>query len=105
MSTTSVRNFSLLNAQSVTVTASDTTATVQLNSNTAIDIMLINNTTSTIFVRTGNSNVVADANAMPILPGEKGVYTKGNSGGSTSHLAYFVAAGTADLTILQGDGS
>ena len=105
MSTLSIVNFSLLGVQSTIVTATDTTQNIELSQVNQTDMMLINDTTVNIYARTGDSSVVADINAMPVLPGEKGVYSKGRSGGTTTHLAVFVVTGTADLIIIQGAGS
>jgi len=101
----SVRNFSLLGVQSTTITATSTTQNIALSQVNPTDVMLVNDTTTTIFARTGNSSVVADANAMPVLPGEKGVYSKGSTAGTTTHLAVFVVSGTADIIVIQGMGS
>jgi len=105
MSTFSVSNFSLLDAASTTINATPTTSRIELSNPGPPQVMVVNNTTTTIFVRTGNSLVVADANAMPILPGEKGVYSRGNTLGETTHLAAFATVGAADLIVLEGSGS
>jgi len=104
MASITIKNFSLLNIVGLTVTATPTSARTEIDAADG-DIMLVNNTTSVIFVRTGTAQVEADVNAMPILPGEKGVYSKGKTGGTTRFIAYFVEAGSADLVILQGLGS
>lgn len=104
MSTVRVRNFSLLNIIGTTITATDPSQTVELSNPGTDDLMLVNNTTTVIFVRTGISTVEADDTAMPILPGEKGAYAKGNTLGKTTHIAVFADA-PADITILEGTGS
>ncbi len=103
MTSTTVRNFSLLNVTGTTVTATNISQRIPIASDKE-DIMVVNNTTAVIFVRTGIDSVVADASAMPILQGEKAVYRKGTTAGTTEFLAYFVESGIADLTVLQGQG-
>lgn len=100
-----IRNFSLLNAVTTLLTATNVSQAETLDSRADADIMVINDSTSTIFVRTGDSTVVADATAMPILPGEKGVYDKGNTLGNTTTLSYFTETGSVPFRIIQGTGS
>jgi len=100
-----IRNFPLLNAQITPLTATNVSQTTPLDNVGSQDIMVINDSTATVFVRTGPVTVVADANAMPILPGEKGVYSKGNSLGKTNTLAYFTESGNIMFSIIQGTGS
>lgn len=105
MSDTFIRNFSLLDVKATAVTATDTSQTHQFSNEANVDVLLVNGTATTIFVRTGDSTVVADAEAMPIISGEKGVYNRGQAQGRSTHLAFFVASGTAALTIVEGLGS
>ena len=100
---TVLRNFSLLDAQSTTLTATDTTQSIALG-RVGDDIMLFNNSSVIIFARTGKSDVVADANAIPILAGEKGIYSRGNRVGKATHLAIFTETGTGKIIISQGLG-
>ena len=102
--TQKIKNFSLLGAVTTGLTATDTSQRVSLNAKLD-DVMVINDGSATVYVRTGDSSVVADTNAMPILPGEKGVYAKGNTLGKTTSLAYFVPTGSASFKIIQGNGS
>lgn len=104
MSTVQTRNFPLLGATATQLTATASTQNVEIETDTE-DIMIVNSTTSIVYVRTGNSNVVADLNAMPILPGEKGIYNRGNTGGGTTHLAYIATIASLPFSIIQGSGS
>ena len=72
MSTFRVRNFSLLDVVARTFTATTVSQRQPLLNISSENIMVVNNTTTVIFVRTGTAVVLADLNAMPILPGEKG---------------------------------
>jgi len=105
MSTVRVRNFSLLNATATIINATTVSQSIELSNPGTDDLMLVNNTTTVIFVRTGDSAVEADLTSMPILPGEKGAYAKGNTLGKTTHLAVIVGAGTADISVVEGTGS
>lgn len=105
MSTNTVRNFSILNAQSIAITATVTTANFELPNIEEEDLMITNLSTATVFIRTGDDTVVADTSAMPLLPGEKGVYSKGLRGGRTTHIAALVESGTADIVVIQGVGA
>ena len=102
-STTSI-NFSLLNVKGAVVTATPSSVRTPINVATD-DIMLVNDTLVTIFARVGDSTVLADATAMPILSGEKGVYSRGGGPANSTHIAVFVVAATADITIFQGVGA
>lgn len=101
-----IRNFSLLNIFASVVTAAVGTAKFALPVPPPKDIMLYNVGAEVVYVRTGDTNVVADANAMPIAPGEKGVYQIGDSSPPATHLAYAtLVAGTSVLSIIPGEGS
>lgn len=101
-----LRNFSLRNAFMTQVTAALVTARFILPSPPPKDIMLYNAGAETVYVRTGDDNVVADANGMPIAPGEKGVYQIGDSIPPATHLAYAtLVAATSPLSIIPGEGS
>lgn len=103
--TQSVRNFSILGVISQSVTATAASQRIALSFQELEDIMLVNTHQSkTIFVRTGNGLVEADATAMPILAGEKGVYRRGNPSARSTHLAFFTDSGQADMLIVQGEG-
>lgn len=100
-----IRNFSIADAQAIAVAVTATTQRLPLLRQDAEDIMIVNDTSSTVFVRTGDASVVADTSAMPVLSGEKGVYSKGLRLGTTTHIAFIVASGTADIVFIQGQGS
>lgn len=104
---TELKNFSILNVTSVPLTAGATSLTTDLsNTSGQEDIMLINLSVSDIlYVRTGKDDVEADATSMPVLPGEKGVYTKGQSQATITKLAYFAPVGSVDFILVQGTGS
>lgn len=104
MSTSNLKNFGLRNVKSIVVTATPSSVSAALPKQDVDDLMIINSGTKTIFVRTGDENVVADATAMPILGGEKGVYTRGISDPPATHVAAFVATGTQAITFVQGSG-
>ena len=101
MASSTQKNFSLLNTRSQIIAVTSTSQRIRLERK-ADDIMLVNDSALTIFVRCGNKDVLADANAMPILAGEKGVYDKG--GNIATHLAFFLPAGMASITVMQGRG-
>ena len=103
---TTLRNFSLLNVQGINVTATNVSQIRALNAND-LDIVLVNHSlVATVYVRTRTSTVEADTSAMPILPGEKSVWAKGNTGGSTKYIAFVLENdATAVLSIIQGLGA
>lgn len=106
MATINLRNFSLGGVTGVTLTANVAgTARIALPDEDAPDIMIVNEGTVTVFVRTGDITVVADANAMAILPGEKGVYCRGLREIPITHIAAHVAVATQDVTVFQGSGA
>jgi len=95
-----VLTFSLRDLKSVTISAAPAVTVAPLPGE-GDHLMLVNLSAVVIYVQTGDSTVTASADAMPILPGEKGAYSKGQA---TTHIAAFVVAGTADLVVLQGSG-
>ncbi len=97
-------NFSIANIEGVTVTAGIASARVELPNTDAPDIMIVNASPSVVFVRTGDETVVADTDAMPVLPGEKGVYSVGRLDPPVTHIAYITLAGLKDITIVRGFG-
>lgn len=105
--TTQIQNFSINNAKSTNLTAINSSQTEALDTRPGrADIMIINlSKTEIVFVATGNENVVASANSMPVLPGEKGVYSKGADNITINTLAYFSPTGSVDFTIVQAEGS
>lgn len=105
MATVNLRNFGLAGVSSIPLVAVPGSINVALPNEDAQDIMIINEGTVTVFVRTGDSTVVADANAMPVLPGEKAVYCRGLREISITHIAAFVAAGSQAITVIQGSGA
>jgi len=106
MATINLRNFSLGGVIGVPLTADVAgTARISLPNEDAPDIMIVNEGTVTVFVRTGDVTVVADANAMPILPGEKGVYCRGLREIAVTHIAAHVAVATQAITVFQGSGA
>lgn len=106
MATWNIKNFSLLDAKNTAITVTVTTQRLELPIVDADDIMIINTSASkTVYARTGGDDVVADLDAMPILPGEKGVYSKGLSGGRTTHLALISESGSPIAYIVQGSGA
>jgi len=105
MTTINVRNFDIRNIESLSLTATPSSARIKIPDLSLPDMMLINQSGSTIFVRCGDSSVVADAQAMPILPGEKGIYARGLSQPTSTHIAAFVTDETEVLTIIQGGGA
>lgn len=102
---THIRNFSLLNIAAIAVAPGLVTARFELPSPPPKDIMLYNSGLNAVYVRTGDSGVVGDANAMPIAPGEKGVYQIGDSSPPATHLAYITLVGVSVMTIVPGEGS
>ena len=100
-----IRNFSIANVQSTAVTVTTVSQRFPLTNKDAEDVMIVNNTISTVFVRTGDATVEADTSAMPVLPGEKGVYSKGLRLGTTTYIALVVASSTADIVFIQGQGA
>ena len=105
MATINLRNFALAGVSSIALTAATPSANVALPDEEAPDIMVINEGTVTVFVKTGDSTVTADATSMPVLPGEKGVYSRGLREIPITHLAAFVVTGTQAITIIQGSGA
>lgn len=105
MSTITTRNFSLLNVSAIDVVASGVTSTVLLPPGAGDDIVLVNNTPTVIFVRTGTSAVTADLLAMPILPGEKGAYSIGRARQSVTHISVITTGVAASLTAVRGVGN
>lgn len=66
------------------------------------DILIYNpDPTNVVYVRTGKSGVIANANCMPILPGEKSTW--GVRG--ATHIATFRTAGTTAITVFAGSGN
>lgn len=99
----SIKNFSILNAVFTPLAATAATARVKLP-NDAPDIMFYNPNASIIYVTTGDSNVEATDTAMPILPGEKGIYNRGGSPSQSTHLAFISPAGALTLHMAAGEG-
>ncbi len=101
------RNFGVNIDQNITINASGTSARAALPDRDAPDLIIFNPTAETLWVRTGDDTVVADANAFPIAAGEKGTYRKGQSpNGIYTHIAVFKPDGAAaDVIIVQGRGS
>lgn len=104
MTTVNLRNFGLANVNSIDLVAATPSARVELPNRDLTDVMVVNEGLVTVFVRTGDASVVADANAMPVLPGEKGVYQRGDTTPPTTHIAAFVSSGTQAIVIIQGIG-
>ncbi len=61
MSTFNLRNFALANVKSIPLIAATPSANVALLDEDAPDIMVVNEGTVTVFVKTGDSTVTADA--------------------------------------------
>lgn len=104
MSTVNLRNFSIANITSLSLVAVPGSVRAPLPDVGAPDVMVVNNGSVTVFVRAGNSDVVADALAMPVLPGEKGVYSTGPTQPPVTHISAFVLAGAQAVTVIQGSG-
>ncbi len=99
-------NFSLRNATGIVVSVTPTSQAIMLPNRTAEDVMIVNQSQTTVFVTTGDENIVAVKNvSMPILPGEKGVYSKGLAGGDTTHIAFVTDVSNVDVTFFQGLGA
>ena len=105
MATINLRNFALARVVSIPLVAATPSANVALPDEDAPDIMVVNEGTVTVFIKTGNSTVTADATSMPVLPGEKGVYSRGLREIPVTHIAAFVLSGTQAITIIQGNGA
>jgi hypothetical protein len=108
--TTTLRNFSILNVKGVKVAVTDTTQRIALRANGGEDIMIVNRSAVSIYVVTGKGDVAAIKSSgaspsMEILPGEKGVYSRGSSGGNTTHIAFIAdVAGPSNIVFYQGEG-
>ena len=100
----SIRNFPILNSEFTPLAATAVTARVKLP-NDAADIMFYNPNASIIYVRTGDDAVAATATAMPILPGEKGIYNRGGTPAQATHLAFISPAGALTLHYAMGEGA
>lgn len=95
-------NFSVSSADGQTIAATTTSAATQIDATGASeDVMVWNKSAVVIHIKCGASNVVATANSMPILPGEKGSYYKGNS----THIAVIAASSTGDIWVKAGEGA
>jgi len=105
MSTLRIINFSLFNVKALPLVAATPSARIPLPNLALPDIMIINEGSVTVFVNTGDSTVTADATNMPILAGEKGVYSRGLREKPITHIAAFVVSGTQAITVIQGSGS
>lgn len=101
------KHFSLLNAQSVEIDLPAVSQSVRtlIPGSYVFDIMIINSSLFTVFVRTGDENVVSDAKGLPIFAGEKGVYSKGMAQPEVTHIAAFSPDGVAKIRIVAGDGA
>lgn len=104
MSATNLINFSLRNVVNTTVTASPSSVTVPLAQIGPEAVMVINTGVQNAFVRVGDGSVVADEEAMLILAGEKGVYSRGLGSPPSSHIAYMAPTGNPTLIFIQGEG-
>lgn len=98
--------FPAYRAKSVTVTATTPATVAPLPGGQGVQggqqIMVTNVGTDVAYIQTGDSNVDATATeGIPIVPGEKGVYSIASS---DTHIAVFAASGAPDLIISQGSG-
>ncbi len=98
-------NFSIRNATGIPVAVTPTSQRIMLPNRTAVDLLIVNQSQTTVFVTTGDENIVADKDvSMPVLPGEKGVYSKGPSGGNSTHIAFVTDVSNVDIVFFQGQG-
>lgn len=100
-----IRNFSIENILSVSLTSSLVSQEFALDPNKGTDIMIINESlTETIYVTTGPPGIEATLNSMPVLPGEKGIYDRGSATGGNKTFAY-IAESVIPFKIVQGEGA
>ena len=105
MATDFTRNFSLLDVVVTAAALTDASLRFPLGNRNASDVMIINTSQRIVFARTGDENVVADpATAMPILPGEKGIYARGPQGGNSTHIAFVMDTGVGSIQFTTGQG-
>ena len=99
----SIKNFSILNATFTPLAATSASARAKLP-NDAPDIMLYNPNLFIVYVTTGDNAVVATVTGMPILPGEKGIYSRGGTPAQSTHVAYITVAAPGTLHMAMGEG-
>ncbi len=105
MATDFTRNFSLLNVEMVTASLTTVSQAFELGNRGAEDVMLVNTSQRIVYARTGPANVVAIASkSMPILPGEKGIYSRGPAGGTATHIAFVMDSGVGSIQFTTGQG-
>ncbi len=98
-------NFSIRNATGIPVAVTPTSQAIMLPNRSAVDLMIVNQSQTTVFVTTGDENIVAVKDvSMPVLPGEKGIYSKGPSGGNTTHIALVTDVANVSVMVFQGQG-
>jgi hypothetical protein len=88
------------NGQLISVTASSVATSIDA-SGTSNDVMIYNMTSTIVYVLAGTSGTTATTSSMPILPGEKGTYFKGNA----THLAVIGTVAGGNLWVKAGDGA
>jgi hypothetical protein len=102
-----MKNFDIQRAgQIVAASATAGAAAIAIDTNPPAgelrsDIMIYNPGPGVVHVRAGGSSVTADNTCMPIVPGEKGAWSKG----SATHLAAYSPSGAQSLIVVIGMGS
>lgn len=89
----------------VTLAATAVSARVALEQNRGEYLMFVNDTNKPIHVLSGDVGVVATTKSMPIVPGEKGIYSLAGAQGKHTHLAFRTVAGVASMLMFQGQGT
>lgn len=99
-----IRNFGLSNVTMLTITAGTGGTATALPLSFDYDVMIYNPGPLNVFVRTGVSTVTADATALIIPAGEKGVYMVGDTSPPVTHIATYATANQT-VYVAQGYGS
>lgn len=97
-------NFAL-DAQSVTLSLTTIAQSIKLAEKSRSDVLLTNLSNQLMWIQTGPSDVVATQNSVPLLPGEKGVYSRGlKSATPATHLSARTDVGAGSLVVVPGMG-
>lgn len=84
------------------LTATTSSAATQIDAaGSGEDVMIYNSGAAVVHVKAGVAGVTATTDSMPVLPGEKGAYYKGNA----THLAVLAASGSIQVWVNAGEGA
>lgn len=105
MSDTTIVNFTLNNLSGINITATSTSAATAFRNPYKDDLILYNPGPETVYVKTGTSTVVATTSDMPLVAGEKGVYSKGEQTPQVTHIAALSGGADQSFLVVEGEGS